>query len=810
MLQFLFFFLSIQNSCKETEGIHFYLTEVPWEYFKGENVSIQLILPIFAFLAICFFLWEFLLGNRKIRLILSDKLKYIAFGILLAGFILYFIGYSHQIKGIDPWMIFGSTIQAGFRALMSSLGMFVFDTDFIEISEAYHHNIWYLIAFSLVHLLGILVTTHVVLRLLGERFLSSRRMSRILNKSNKRDIYIFWGINEESITLARSINNKYHEDKNEKGLELIFVETPSEKELEIKEHSISHFFNSSLHGSSEKDRIEDMEGTFLYPKRRLIDAEKELQKNDNNELQKKEEKRNQSNNGKEIFEKLGLSKLYKLICNELQKDKEKDKEEVVVEEESNLSNNGKEVSKESGISFFFLSDDEQKNIQDTLIIQEIIQEIFSGKITNDKLHLYCKSRDNYANRAIIDEKSLFVTKIIDDATLSINVLKEMQNNMIPSHPINYVETDPMKGTVKAPFTSLIIGFGTTGQDALRFIYEYGVFVKSPGELSPFKCYVIDKEMKNIQGQFIREVPALDSDYIKRAKTTNQIKWSDKQLESMGESIIFLNYDWNSSGLKKRLTNDVLNELNYVVIATGNDKSNMTITAELYEYVKRNRKKGLDKFHIFVRVYNKENEKLMEAISEFYKKNEHEDIITVFGKQSDIYTYKNIIKDDEKENKAKEFFELYQKASNGNETWKDSDKADTYADRLEKRHKKGQNFSNVLHMYTKLQLCRNYISRELPNWEAFPFKLEGIEDENEKHFLECLNNLSELEHIRWNASHYMAGFIYDEKKDFMIKTHKCLKPFNELDKDGSIKRYDYATVITTIELNKRKPIVEFHS
>ena len=801
------FFFDLRK-CHEKMELPSYLpSEDPWFYFKGEIVSIQLILPIAGFLAFCYFLWEWSLNKRDIGKKFSKHQKHIAIFVLLAGFILYFIGYSQKIDDLNIGTIFLSTIQAGGRALISALGMFVFDTDFIEVSKAYHHNIWYLIAFSLVHLLGILVTTHVVLRLLGERFLSSRRMSRILNKSNKRDIFVFWGINEESIILAESIKEKYDDDKKKKtevkNIELLFVETPSEKELEIKEHSLSHFFNSSINGSSEKDRIEEqLKGTILYPKRRLIDVEKELHKNNNNELQKKEEESNLSNNGKEIFEKLCLSKLYKLICNVI----EKEKVVVVEEEESNLSNNGKEISKKSGISFFFLSDDEQKNIQDTLIIQEI----FKGKTPDDKLHLYCRSRDNYANRAIIDEKRLFVTKIIDDATLSINVLKEMQNNMIPSHPINYVETDPMKGTVKAPFTSLIIGFGTTGQDALRFIYEYGVFVKSPGELSPFKCYVIDKEMKNIQGQFIREVPALDSDYIKRAKTTNQIKWSDKQLESMGESIIFLNYDWNSSGLKKRLTNDVLNELNYVVIATGNDKSNMTITAELYEYVKRNRKNGLDKFHIFVRVYNKENEKLMEAISEFYKKNEHEDIITVFGKQSDIYTYKNIIKDDEKENKAKEFFELYQKASNGNETWKDSDKADTYADRLEKIHKKGQNFSNVLHMYTKLQLCRYYISRELPNWEAFPFKLEGIEEENEKDFLECLNNLSELEHIRWNAAHYMAGFIYDEKKDFMIKTHKCLKPFNELDKDGSIKRYDYATVITTIELNKRKPIVEFHS
>lgn len=760
--------MPLSSTCKDV--LSQYSTKLLWNYF--ENPS-QIFMPIFMIISFFIIIYRFPynIRNHSVWRIGSDKLWYFALVVLAMGFILYFIGYSHQIKGMDEWLILGSIIQAGLRALISSLGMFVFDTDFIEVGEAYHHNIWYLNAFAIVHMLGVLITTHVILRLLGERFLSSRLMSRILNKSNKRDIFVFWGINEESLTLAESIKEKYlnheKEKKDKNDIELLFVETPSEKELEIKEHSLSHFFSSSLHGSSEKDRIDDLNGTILYPRRRLIDVDKELSnKKENKQLNSEEKELNK--NGKEIFKKLGLPKLFKLC------------------------------SIPYNVHFFFFSDDEQKNIQDTLIIQTV----FSKKALNHELNLYCKSRDNYANRAIINAKGLFVTKLIDEASLSIKTLKEMSDNKgkYVAHPVNFVDPDPDRGVVRNPFTALIIGFGTAGQDALRFLYEYGSFIKSPGEESPFKCYVIDKNMNNIKGQFFREVPVLES---------------NERPESM-RNITFMNNDWNSEEFKKVFTSDILNELNYVILTTGEDKSNSTIAAELYEYVLKNRKDGVSNFRIFVKVYNKDNEEQMKAVSKFYEKNdENNATISVFGKLNDIYTYQNIINDEEKENKAKEFFEIYQKVSNGNEIWEEREKkikspSTPYHERLELIHKKGQDLSVVLHMYTKLKLCK-YLQKELPDWTCFPFTTEPLTniEEDEKNFKECMNNLSELEHLRWNAAHYMAGFVYaPQKKDFRKKNHKCIKPFWEL--DDVIKRYDYAIVITTIELNKRKPLAEYRS
>lgn len=757
----------------------------------AENVELVQGLVLSFVMLVCFGLSINIISRRYIAKRISTHLKYIASVVLLLGFILFMIGYSHNIEG-ESYLYVLSFLQASFRAVVSAFGMFVFDTDFIEVGEAYHHNIWYLTAFAIVHFLGVFVTTFFILRLLGEKFLSGRQMSRILNNEKGREIFVFWGINEESITLAESIKKKYDAGKKEAGdekdAELLFVETPSEKELEIKEHSLSHFFNSSIYGSSEKDRIYDkgISGTILYPNRRLIDVDKELSYKNKNSKNDRIKKIRKILKIKGIFKKLGLSKLFELcFCHYKNLYKKSKKRERF--QKLGLSKLYKLCERSHKVHFFFLSDDEQKNIQDTLIIQDI----FKWKTEGDKLHLYCKSRNNYANRAIINNGGLFVTTLIDDAALSITTLKEKRDNGdYIAHPVNFVNPDPERGVARNPFTALIIGFGTAGQDALRFIYEYGSFIKSSEEELPFKCYVIDREMNNIKGQFVREVPMLES---------------DNQPDSM-KNIEFWNCDWNSEEFKEKFTSEMLNELNYVVIATGEDKSNTTIAAELYEYALKNRKEGLDNFHIFVRVYNKENEKQMEAVSDFYTDNDRNDKkITVFGRQCEIYTYENIIEDEENVKKATVFYEIYlEVAGYQDESWGKreadiKDKKTSYANRLKYIYQRGQDYSNVLHAYTKLKLCK-YTEEGMPSMNEFKFDVKSY-PEKDKQRLVCYRNLSELEHIRWNAASYMAGFVYAEEKDFRKKTHPCLRPFKEL-KDGD-RLKDYATVITTIELNKKK-------
>jgi hypothetical protein len=292
------------------------------------------------------------------------------------------------------------------------------------------------------------------------------------------------------------------------------------------------------------------------------------------------------------------------------------------------------------------------------------------------------------------------------------------------------------------------------------------------------------------------------------------------LPSLEKEIIFWDMDFNSTSFRLKL-GSIINDLNYVVIAAGDDEQNMNMAIDIYEYTIRNRNKGLSKFRIFVRAYDKSNERKMEAVEYFYsivdadknneanKNDEANKVINVFGKKEQIYTYSNIIEDENTLTAAKDFFIAYTLSCDptvsykkAQKDWDDREKAiksstTKYTDRLEKEHKRIQDFSNVYHMYTKTQLCR-YLD-EIP-YPVNSFSFEREDEAQDENYITCLRYLSELEHLRWNASHYMAGFVYGKEKDFRKKTHPCLKPLEDLDENT--QRFDYAVVKNTIELYQK--------
>jgi len=111
--------------------------------------------------------------------------------------------------------------------------------------------------------------------------------------------------------------------------------------------------------------------------------------------------------------------------------------------------------------------------------------------------------------------------------------------------------------------------------------------------------------------------------------------------------------------------DILSQLNYIVIAVGDDRSNMQAVADLFEIACRVCFDNMKNFKVFVRSYSRENEKQLDSLVKFYNdkcgaKNKDEkisDVLVVFGKSSDLFTYENII-DDETIAKAMVFYEGY--------------------------------------------------------------------------------------------------------------------------------------------------------
>lgn len=73
-------------------------------------------------------------------------------------------------------------------------------------------------------------------------------------------------------------------------------------------------------------------------------------------------------------------------------------------------------------------------------------------------------------------------KLIDDSRAAVTQLKMEPEKT--HHPIDFVDIDKERGCVTSKFKALIVGFGSTGQDALRFLYEYSAFADEHGDKSP--------------------------------------------------------------------------------------------------------------------------------------------------------------------------------------------------------------------------------------------------------------------------------------------------------------------------------------
>ena len=80
-----------------------------------------------------------------------------------------------------------------------------------------------------------------------------------------------------------------------------------------------------------------------------------------------------------------------------------------------------------------------------------------------------------ANNEIFDHYSQYdeeshrmKIKIVDSAYLSVATLKQDERTL----PVNCIKIDQSTGLVDSPFTALIVGFGATGQEAFKFLYEY--------------------------------------------------------------------------------------------------------------------------------------------------------------------------------------------------------------------------------------------------------------------------------------------------------------------------------------------------
>ena len=682
---------------------------------------------------LAFGIW-FLSNKRTSRLLeyVSNNLLIVSSIIWLFGVIVYIIGFYRE--GLN-WL---SVIP---RAIISSFKMFVVTNELARVPKELQENAIYMSAFSIAHFTAAFITFLFIFKMVGYKIKSSLRL--IFHKwfhSKGKVMHLFWGVNEASVLLAEDIRKQHATET------IIFVDIDKENEDNTqRKATLSHITNTITIKNSEIARLD------------AIDAFVDHCYNGPAAFK--------SDNESDIFGNLHLKTI------------------------------GSIVQKCSKAYLYFLSNDESQNIAGALNLQKD-QRLRSMHENKPVIYIHAR-RD--ANNEIFDHYSQYdgesqrmKIKIVDSAYLSVATLKQDERTL----PVNCIKIDQSTGLVNSPFTTLIVGFGGTGQEAFKFLYEYSAFVDSNKKKSPFKCYAIDERMNRIAGLVREKMPAINEEEL-----------------SLVQAAVDSEEFWDK-------VRTIIKELNYVVIALNNDTIGLSLAVNLFKYTLRNRPASQPMLKILLRCYDNVNEKRMtEVATSLNKSIEGNNVeIRLFGQEKNLYRCKTILSDDTLL-EAMEFNKVYEKSElAAEEQWqKNFGEGEIQRLMTKKRMSRyhaiydinrriAQNISNSLHSRTKMILMGFSKNEQSERLKLYYGYVNSRKDETTKY--ECgtdeeqlLLNIAMVEHERWIASHKLMGYTYNPENDCVQKHHKCICSWNELDE--MTQSYDCNVVDTTIKMAYKK-------
>lgn len=697
--------------------------------------------------------------------------------IFISGLFLYIIGFSHEGTGHNP-------IALLLRSATASMEMFVSESELIEVEHHIANNPYYMMWFSLTHFLAICISAAFILHILGIRAISYLKM-RLTWRRQKKDLYVFFDLSQESVNLAKDICKSNNEGKD---FRIVFVKTPME-DSHLERFSFSHILSFADNRNETIEELMEINALLTYSRKSITIGMDD----------------------KEWEETIGLNILWHYI---------------------------KKYTED--IYFFCLSANEENNINTAVALSKRHSD-------NERHHIYC-----HANRdSITDSLASTNLKFIDSSNLAVMELKKK----VEYQPVSFVTPDTKTGVATKPFRSMIIGFGETGFEVFRFLYEFSSFVGKDSKENPFHCDIIDPKAKQLENSLYLHCPGLEEKANKDG--AHIILFHEGTIE-------------NNRNIVKKLIDSV----DYIVVCTDNEKENLSIGITLLNLAYKYRS-NLEKLAIFIGINDNREYKKAQEIAKFYnecgkkdkKENLYEFTLVPFGSKKQLFTYKNII-DEDVLNKAKEFYFEYQKTSNLLGTDKEYDCEANMDDEWDLRRKgkkqnvakglwnkneltqkEAQDMANAWHIQTKLYLvgaccyckdkeykcvakerhaqlygCIDFVMQKLlvrmekarkceeDFRKSHEFILEQIAAYEHEHnipageYQTLFENLAKCEHLRWDASNRLLGYRTFEKakgndKHYLQKTHACMVPYEELLANEVLRdtiKYDYNTILVSIK------------
>jgi hypothetical protein len=414
--------------------------------------------------------------------------------------------------------------------------------------------------------------------------------------------------------------------------------------------------------------------------------------------------------------------------------------------------------------FYLLSEDEEENITALRRIIPVKAQVY-----------YHAKREGVTLKT--DLASPENIHVIDSSFLATRALKS-DGSMYPIHLVEIArdrDGEPA-GYVCSPFHSMVCGFGESGRGALSFLYEFGAFPGKDGKQSPFICEVVDAGMDRILPGYKAAHPALD---------TNRVS--------------FLHLSTESEDFRELLRQRI-GTLNFVFVSLGDDGMNVNLAVEVLEAAFKCGR-PLDKLLIAVKLDRPgDYARILSFFNDSYGGRE---TIRTIGDIDSTWTWDNISEEGYLRY-ARRFQASYSVSSGDKLPWDMREEQirrkteSELARRMELRRKVDQDFANYYHVRVKAALCPSRLWETPETAYCIPFRYEGEHyTGNDEKAGRILEYMAIQEHLRWVASHEMAGYRFGEEKREDLMTHPDMRPYEELDE--VTRHYDWIVVKTTLNI-----------
>lgn len=685
--------------------------------------SIEFFLADYCILGFCILLIIWRIPVLFKRVSRKTRLRESAIIVLLFGYILYYIGFHTSGTA-------SSLIALIARSFTAALGLFVARSSFQELCATCRESAVYMTFFGIIYILAICISAIYIVHFFRIRLFSIiRRVVWSLKKAHPSTINIFFGLNNASVVLARSIH--------ERGERIIFIEMPSEEDDKKVNVSLSDIFGLF---SYKRKYINQLEGVRYV----LMNA-------DYNSA-------NTTIANESFFDNIDAGAIRGFI------------------------------KKSDNIRIFFLSDDESENVQSLINIQK--DKVFTH-LVNKRIDFYCHARRNETNLAFekieFNKDAGLAIHIVDSSYLAVRWLKQQPEFL----PVNYVAPNK-NGTVDTPFKAMLIGFGEIGQEVLSYIYEFGAFPDSNHQRSPFCCYVVDRKMNVLRNDFYLKHPALfdHQEEVILTDFCDQMPKYDTWLRDNIISVNFLVIATGSDECNIRMAID-LYELaiknrsqmdNFSIFVHLSQQRQILFLAKILDNYSIPQNKIVP-FGELSKVFSYDNIILDKVYNNALRYNEmYEKAYCAFDKVSNDEIRATAIS---QESAMGILFKNRRVENQNISNWLHAETKFRLLGLSGTIIRHLFNSDNLTDQERKIKeeivaIC-HYSHSDIPNASEKFLYLKDLNEISAGSIEEKMYNIALCEHLRWNAAHEMMGYTKGTVKNEIRREHNCLVEWNNLPK-----------------------------